>query len=73
MSDQVEFLLDELVRLTVLGIRQKMSTQAEAVLALKAAGLETSRIAELLGTTSATVRATKPPKSGASSRKGNGE
>ena len=47
--------LDELVRLQVLGLRRSVSTQAEAITELSRAGFSNSRIAELLGTTPATV------------------
>lgn len=43
----------------VLSLRRDMESQTEAILAFSQAGLEGSRIAELLGTTPATVRATK--------------
>jgi DNA-binding NarL/FixJ family response regulator len=59
MSERTDQLLDELVRLTALSLRRGMDSQTEAILAFLQAGLEPSRIAELLGTTPATVRATK--------------
>lgn len=59
MSERAEQLLDEIVRLMALSLRQGMESQTEAILAFSQAGLEASRIAELLGTTPATVRATK--------------
>lgn len=61
MSERVESLLDELVRLTALSIRRGMETQTEAILAFKELGLQPERIAELVGTTPATVRAAKSP------------
>jgi DNA-directed RNA polymerase specialized sigma24 family protein len=51
-SDQ---LLDEVVRLLALQARFLFPSQAEAAVALHKAGFGNSRIAELLGTTSATV------------------
>lgn len=59
MSERTEQLLDEIVRLMALSLRQGYDNQTEAILAFSHAGLEASRIAELLGTTPATVRATK--------------
>lgn len=59
MSERTDQLLDEIVRLMVLSLRQDMESQNEAILAFSEAGLEASRIAELLGTTPATVRSTK--------------
>lgn len=59
MSERTEQLLDEIVRLTVLSLRQGFESQNEAILAFSQAGLDAPRIAELLGTTPATVRATK--------------
>jgi len=48
--------LDELVRLQVLQLRRSMANQAEAIIELGNAGFSNARIAELLGTTAATVR-----------------
>jgi hypothetical protein len=59
VSERTDQLLDEIVRLMVLSLRQGMESQNEAILAFSQAGLEASRIAELLGTTTATVRSTK--------------
>lgn len=59
MSDRTDELLDEIVRLLALSLRQGMENQTEAILAFDQAGLDGSRIAELVGTTPATVRATK--------------
>jgi DNA-binding NarL/FixJ family response regulator len=59
VSERTDQLLDEIVRLMALSLRQAMESQTEAILAFSQAGLEASRIAELLGTTPATVRATK--------------
>ncbi len=47
--------LDELVRLQVLLLRRQMETQAETIIELNKAGFSNARIADLLGTTSATV------------------
>jgi hypothetical protein len=59
MSERTEQLLDEIARLTALSLRQGFESQTEAILAFSQAGLDASRIAELLGTTPATVRSTK--------------
>lgn len=59
MSERSEQLLDEIVRLMALSLRQGFESQNEAILAFSQAGLDAPRIAELLGTTPATVRATK--------------
>jgi predicted transcriptional regulator len=53
-----------------LSLRQGMESQTEAILAFSQAGLEASRIAELLGTTPATVRATKQKAAKKPARKG---
>jgi hypothetical protein len=55
MSERTDELLDELVRLVALSIRKGMETQAESIAAFAGAGIRTPRIAELLGTTTATV------------------
>lgn len=54
MTERTDELLDEVVRLFALSLRQGMESQTEAILAFSQAGLETGRIAELLGTTPAT-------------------
>jgi DNA-binding NarL/FixJ family response regulator len=59
VSERTEQLLDEIVRLMALSLRQGFESQNEAILAFSQAGLDAPRIAELLGTTPATVRATK--------------
>lgn len=59
MSERAEELLDEIVRLVALSLRQGMESPTEAILAFSQAGLEASRIADVLGTTPVTVRATK--------------
>ncbi|MFC6157186.1 sigma factor-like helix-turn-helix DNA-binding protein [Kribbella jiaozuonensis] len=48
--------LDELVRLEVLRLRRTTANQAETIIELSDAGFSAGRIAELLGTTPATVR-----------------
>jgi len=48
-------LLEEVVRLLVLGIRKNAGSQSAAILELSRAGFGASRIAELLGTTPNTV------------------
>jgi DNA-binding CsgD family transcriptional regulator len=48
--------LDELVRLQALALVRDCKNQAEAIALLGLAGLSNNRIAELLGTTPATVR-----------------
>jgi hypothetical protein len=60
MSDEraVE-LLNEIVRLLALTLRRDMENQQEAILAFLQAGLEPGRVAELIGTTPATVRAAR--------------
>lgn len=47
--------LDELVRLHVLQLRRQMDSQADTIIELNKAGFSNARIAELLGTTAATV------------------
>jgi hypothetical protein len=59
VSERTDELLDEVVRLLAMSLRQGMENQTEAILAFSQAGLETGRIAELLGTTAATVRSTR--------------
>lgn len=46
---------EEIVRLLVLEVRARSETQADAIAELHSAGFGTGRIAELLGTTPATV------------------
>ena len=50
--------LDELVRLQAVNLRRSMTNQAEAIIELGNAGLSNTRIADLLGTSPATVRVT---------------
>ena len=59
MTEYMEQRLDEIVRLLALSLRETTETQTEAILLLAQAKLEPNRIAELVGTTSATVRATQ--------------
>ncbi|MEO6701021.1 MAG: sigma factor-like helix-turn-helix DNA-binding protein [Jatrophihabitantaceae bacterium] len=49
---------DELVRLQVLQLRRSLSSQAETIIELGKAGFSNARIADLLGTTPATVKVT---------------
>lgn len=70
MSERTDQLLDEIVRLLALSLRESMENQTEAILAFSQAGLESSRIAELLGTTAATVRATRQKANKKASRNG---
>jgi DNA-binding NarL/FixJ family response regulator len=69
VSDRTDQLLDEIVRLMALSLRQGFESQNEAILAFSQAGLDAPRIAELLGTTPATVRATKQKASKKPARK----
>jgi hypothetical protein len=59
VSEQTDERLDEIARLLALSIKRGMGSQNEAILAFLEIGLEPPRIAELLGTTSATVRAAR--------------
>ncbi len=70
MSERAEQLLDEVVRLLALSLREGMENQTEAIVAFSQAGLESSRIAELLGTTPATVRSTRRKASQKASKNG---
>jgi DNA-directed RNA polymerase specialized sigma24 family protein len=54
--DRTNQLLDEIVRLLALPIRKGAENQTEAISLLSDAGLEANRIAELVGTSAATVR-----------------
>jgi DNA-directed RNA polymerase specialized sigma24 family protein len=49
---------EELVRLKVMEIRQRLGSQAEMIVELNKVGFGPSRIAELLGTTANTVNVT---------------
>jgi DNA-binding transcriptional regulator YiaG len=51
--------IDEVARLLAIQIRLQVETQVQAIRAMKDAGLSDARIAELLGTSTATVRNTK--------------
>lgn len=57
--ERVEQLLEQLVRMQALTLTSSAKTQTEAIHMLLRAGLETNRIAELLGTTPGTARAAK--------------
>ena len=59
MSERTDQLLEELVRLHVHSLREGMESQAEAIEVLTNLGFDTCRVAELLNTTPATVRAAK--------------
>jgi DNA-directed RNA polymerase specialized sigma24 family protein len=48
--------MDQLVRLQVLQLRRSHESQAETIIELADAGFSSARIAELLGTSPATVR-----------------
>ena len=52
----VEDLLDQVVRLQALQVRLGMPNQADAIVELGKAGISSTRIAELLGTTPGTVK-----------------
>jgi DNA-directed RNA polymerase specialized sigma24 family protein len=54
--DRTNQLLDEIVRLLALEVRNGAESQTAAITLLSDAGLEPNRIAELVGTTPATVR-----------------
>lgn len=57
-AEEVNY-LDELVRLQVLNLRRSMATQSEAIIELGNAGFSHARTADLLGTTTATVKVTR--------------
>lgn len=59
MSELIEQRLDEIVRLLALGLRRTTESQTEAITLLLQAKLEPNRIAEIVGTTPATVRSTQ--------------
>lgn len=59
MSDRTDDLLDEIVRLLALSVRRSTETQSEAIGLLADSGFENARIAELLGTTPATVKSAR--------------
>jgi DNA-directed RNA polymerase specialized sigma24 family protein len=50
--------LDELVRLQVLQLRRSAGSQTELIIELGKAGFQQARIADLVGTTPATVKVT---------------
>jgi DNA-binding CsgD family transcriptional regulator len=59
VSERTDELLDEIIRLLALSLRQGMETQTEAINGFADAGLSNNRIAELLGTTPDTVKTTR--------------
>lgn len=59
MSERTDELLDEIVRLLALSLRQGLETQTEAINAFGDAGLSINRIAELVGTTPGTVKSAR--------------
>ncbi len=59
MSERTDELLDEVVRLLAVSLRRGVDTQSEAIQAFGEAGLGNARIAELLGTTPATVKSSR--------------
>jgi hypothetical protein len=56
MIQTAEESLDDITRLVALAIRRDMETQSEAILAFLQAGISSARTADLVGTTTATVR-----------------
>ena len=50
--------MDEIARLLAVLVRKSFDTQTETILAMSKSGLGSSRIAQLLGTTSNTVNVT---------------
>ena len=50
--------MDELVRLQVLALRKTHESQSETIIELSRAGFGNARIADLLGTSPATVKVT---------------
>lgn len=58
MRDRSDELLDEIVRLHPFQVRQGAENQADAIRLFSDIGFESNRIAEFVGTTSATVRST---------------
>lgn len=57
MSDQ-EGTLDEVVRLLAILVRRGANTQTDAIVEMSKAGFKSSRIADLLGTTTNTANVT---------------
>jgi hypothetical protein len=66
VSDYAGQRLDEIVRLLALSLTQTAESQPEAILLLSQAKLEPNRIAELVGTTAGTARATQSKATGKS-------
>lgn len=56
-GNRVEQLLDELVRLHVIGLRDRAESQTAVISTLLDAGFDAPRIADLIGTSAGTVRA----------------
>jgi DNA-directed RNA polymerase specialized sigma24 family protein len=56
MSKETEQMLDDIARLLSVILRSTFETQTDAIEAMSKAGLTPTRIAGLLGTSSATVR-----------------
>lgn len=69
MSERTDQLLDEIMRLVTLSLRHGMGTKVEPIEALSQADLEGPRIAGVLGTTTATVRAASQNPDGKSAKK----
>lgn len=69
-----EELLDQIARLLALQIRLSLGNQTEAIIEMSKTGLSPSRIAELVGTTSATAKTTlqraKKPRTSKKTSKG---
>lgn len=73
MSEFAEKRLDEIVRLLALTLRRTTENQTEAILLLSQANLEPNRIAELVGTTADSVRATQSRAKSKAKEKGKGK
>jgi DNA-directed RNA polymerase specialized sigma24 family protein len=73
VSEFAEKRLDEIVRLLALILRRTTENQTEAILLLSQAHLEPNRIAELVGTTADSVRATQSKAKSKSKAKEKGE
>ncbi|HVV58308.1 MAG TPA: hypothetical protein VHC45_08085 [Gaiellaceae bacterium] len=73
MSEFAEKRLDEIVRLLALMLRRTTENQTEAILLLSQANLEPNRIAELVGTTADSVRATQSKAKSKAKAKGKGK
>jgi hypothetical protein len=73
VSEFAEKRLDEIVRLLALMLRRTTENQTEAILLLSQANLEPNRIAELVGTTADSVRATQSKAKSKAKAKGKGK